>query len=512
MSSGITDEIRLALHAIWVRRWLALAVAWGICLAGWLAVSLVPNRYESQARVLVQVQTLLSGKIGIDKAEMQRAVDSVRQTLTSTANLETVVKSTALARTVSSESDMAARIAALQKAITIEETADGLFVVTARTGFSGLSDAQNAELASAIVSKLIELFESQNAAGGRGETQTTLDFFDRQIAEKRIDLDNAEAQRAAFEQRNGGLVGAGGSVSAQLASLRQEQSNIESDLAAARSSLAAASGQLAATPATTSTPIPGATGPARARLSALEGQLADMRARGWTDGHPDVAAVLSQLPGARAAARGEGTGGSTMTQPNPIYESIRSSQAERQATVAALQARKAQLDGQMAALMGRMTGEPAAQAAYAKLTRDTETLKSGYDKLLQDREEVRLRGQVETSTRPVQFVVTDPPSRPTAPAAPNRPLLLTIVLLVGVLGGGAAAWVKAQLAATYPTVARLERASGVSAIGAVGEVLTDAVRRERKHRLTVFAASLGGLGVMFALLMVIEVAVRGGVA
>ena len=80
------------------------------------------------------------------------------------------------------------------------------------------------------------------------------------------------------------------------------------------------------------------------------------------------------------------------------------------------------------------------------------------------------------------------------------------------LGGGAAAWVKAQLAATYPTVARLERASGVSAIGAVGEVLTDAVRRERKHRLTVFAASLGGLGVMFALLMVIEVAVRGGVA
>ena len=151
---------------------------------------------------------------------------------------------------------MAARIAALQKSITIEETADGLFVVTARTGFSGLSDAQNAELASAIVSKLIELFESQNAAGGRGETQTTLDFFDRQIAEKRIDLDNAEAQRAAFEQRNGGLVGAGDSVSAQLASLRQEQSNIESDLAAARSSLAAASGQLAATPATTSTPIP----------------------------------------------------------------------------------------------------------------------------------------------------------------------------------------------------------------------------------------------------------------
>ena len=510
--AGVTHQIRLVLHAVWVRRWLALAVAWGVCLAGWLLVSMVPNRYESQARVSVQAQTLLSDKIGIDKAEVQRAVDAVRQTLTSNENLTEIVKATALARTVASDADLAARIAALRESLVVEEKADGLFAMSARVGFSQLSDAQNAELAPEVVAQLIGQFRTQNSAGGRGETQATLDFFDKQLAEKRIDLDNAEAQRAAFEQRNLGFVGTGQSVGSQLAQLRQEQASVDSDLAGARSSLAAANGQLSATPATIESTLPGAIGPARARLGALEGQLADMRARGWTANHPDVVAVSSQLPAARAAARGEGSGGSSSRQSNPVYASIRSAQVERQASVAALDSRKRQLELQISGLTGRMSSEPVVQTEYDKLTRDTDTLKAGYEKLLADRDEVRLRGQVETSTSPVRFDVVDPPSRPAAPVAPDRPVLLTAVLVLGLASGVLVAWMKSQLTTTFPTVARLEQASGVAVIGAVDEALTTASLAERRRRATVFAATCAGLGVMFALLLVIEFSSRSVVA
>ena len=34
---GLWDEIRTALHGVWQRRWIAVAVAWAVCLAGWLA-------------------------------------------------------------------------------------------------------------------------------------------------------------------------------------------------------------------------------------------------------------------------------------------------------------------------------------------------------------------------------------------------------------------------------------------------------------------------------------------
>src|SRR3546814_4300998 len=48
--AALVDELLVILHGLWLRRWLALGVAWGVCLAGWLGVALIPNSYESKAR------------------------------------------------------------------------------------------------------------------------------------------------------------------------------------------------------------------------------------------------------------------------------------------------------------------------------------------------------------------------------------------------------------------------------------------------------------------------------
>ncbi|WP_339485215.1 hypothetical protein, partial [Pseudomonas proteolytica] len=86
-------------------------------------------------------------------------------------------------------------------------------------------------------------------------------------------------------------------------------------------------------------------GPARARLNAIQGQLADARARGYTENHPDVIALRNQLAAAQAAARGEPVAAGAASATNPAYLSLRSIQADKQAQVAALLARKAQLQG-----------------------------------------------------------------------------------------------------------------------------------------------------------------------
>ena len=56
----VLAELRVAAHGAWQRRWLALAVAWGVCLAGWLAVAFFPNAYESRARIFVQLDDVLA--------------------------------------------------------------------------------------------------------------------------------------------------------------------------------------------------------------------------------------------------------------------------------------------------------------------------------------------------------------------------------------------------------------------------------------------------------------------
>ena len=79
-------------------------------------------------------------------------------------------------------------------------------------------------------------------------------------------------------------------------------SQVDADLAAAQSSMAALSGQMAATPKTIAgAGIAPGVGPARARLAAIQGQLADARGRGYTESHPDVIALKQQLAQAQAA-------------------------------------------------------------------------------------------------------------------------------------------------------------------------------------------------------------------
>ena len=63
--NGLYDQALIALHSVWKRRWLALGVGWAIALLGWLVISLIPNKYESTAKLLVQASTLLPDKVGI---------------------------------------------------------------------------------------------------------------------------------------------------------------------------------------------------------------------------------------------------------------------------------------------------------------------------------------------------------------------------------------------------------------------------------------------------------------
>jgi uncharacterized protein involved in exopolysaccharide biosynthesis len=46
-------------RVIWRRRWLALATAWGVALAIWAVVLVLPDRYEASARVFVDARTAL---------------------------------------------------------------------------------------------------------------------------------------------------------------------------------------------------------------------------------------------------------------------------------------------------------------------------------------------------------------------------------------------------------------------------------------------------------------------
>ena len=491
---SIYEEARIALHAIWRHRWVALAAAWVICLAGWLVVSQIPNRYMSVAKVQVDINSVLPDKVGISSADQQRGIDQVRASLTSAVNLEKVVRGTDLANTVANDRDIADRVAGLQKAIKVTAQTDNLVELSA--------EASSPKLARAVVQKLIDIFVESNMAGTKEQTAQSLDFLDKQLADRQEQLTDAETKRANFQAQFLGSLPGTGSIDDRIAAARSQIAQVDQDLAQAGSMLAVANGQLASTPAS----LPGAgpvAGPARARLNAILGQIAEARGRGYTDQHPDMVALRAQYSAAQAAAAREplaGGGGIS----NPGYFAAQSMQADRRATVVALQTKKALIQGDLDQLQAKLNEQPDAAAEQGKIERDYQVLKDGYDKLLQDRQDIQLRGQVQTQTSSVRFAVTDPPTLPSAPTTPNRPLLLTGVLIAGLLGGLGAAFALGQLRTTYPTAARLEQAAGLPVIGAIGEVVTAAQTALRRRQLKVFAGGAGALGLAWLALVGVE--------
>ncbi|MEH6791167.1 XrtA system polysaccharide chain length determinant [Parasphingorhabdus sp.] len=510
--NGLYDEFKIAVYSVWNRRWLALAVAWGLCLLGWLVVALIPNSYESQARISVEMQSILSDKVGVDARERKKNMERVQETLASTINLEKVVRGTALNESVSSDRELAGKVEMLRKNIEIKSEKDNLFEITAKSSASNLSDAQNAVLARDIVQKMIDIFVEENLSGDRDETSQTIKFLDAQLAQREKELQEVEQKRVQFETENLGLLPGIGSISQRLEAARAELGQIDSQLSQASGSLAALNGQLSGTPPSISTPGFGGGGGARAQLSQAEAKLASARARGWTDSHPDVISMKNEIVALRSQAAREPAGSDGYRTPNPAYSSLQSMRAERQASMAALQARKNALQADMAQLVSKQTMEPGVAAEMSRINRDHEVLKSQYDKLLADREQIKLRGQVESETDSLKFRVIDPPSSPRSPAAPNRPLLLAMVLIVGIGGGVGAAFAMGHLQTSYPTADKLQKASGLPVIGSVSEILTNAQRAINKKKLRVFYGTTGALFGVFGMLMIVEFIQRGMVA
>jgi protein tyrosine kinase modulator len=505
---GLYEQLRIAVHQIWARRWLALGVAWGLCLLGWLAVALIPNSYESKARVFVQMQSILPSQAGLAPADRQTDLIQIRQTLTSTANLEKVVRRTDLNLLVAGPRDLAVQVAALRESIKVTAQQDNLFEISATASVSGFSNAQNAKLAAGIVQNLLDMFVAGNLAGDRNETTQTLAFIDEELRRREVDLQEAEERRVEFEQRFLGLLPGEGSIAQRMSSARAELASIDRELMQAQSSLAALRGQLGSTPPTLAGLEGG--GGAGGQVAALEGQLAQAYARGWTDSHPDVVSIKSQIARLRPQASRERPGAGGM--PNPSYVSLRGMVAEREGQIAAAAARKGQLQDDMGQLSSKQASEPGVAAEQAKLNRDYDVLKRQYDKLLEDREQVRLRGDVQAKTNLIKFRVIDPASQPTVPATPNRPLLLTAILVVALGGGVGAAFVRGQLQTTFPTRSRLEAASGLRVLGSISAIFTPEQRARSRQRLIWLAGGGGALAASYVILMAVEFWQRSTVA
>ena len=185
-----------------------------------------------------------------------------------------------------------------------------------------------------------------------------------------------------------------------------------------------------------------------------------------------IAQLQSELSAAPASGSGaQGSGSQSI--PNPIYVQTQSklSDAETEVALQGQKLREAQANMERALKLSSQAIEVSAQ--FANLDRDYDLVHKTYQELLARRESAKLSQSVNDEQSSITVRIVEPPKKAAFAVAPNRPLLNSGVILIGLLAGIATAislsinagrfFAKEQLAAEfdYPiigVVGRLARA------------------------------------------------------
>lgn len=502
-----------ALHIglmIWGRRWYVLFAALGICILGWTAVFMVPSQYQASTRIYVDTDSLLAPLLRGMTADVNlgQQVDMMQRTLLSRPNLENVLRMTDLDLRANSSRDKDDLIASVGDRVAIRSGGRNLFTVN-------FIDP-DPEVAKKVVQALLTIFIESNLGASRQDIQKARRFIDDQVTEYENQLKLMEARMAEFKREHPGMLAQAGTVAMRLEVARDRVIQTENEIEDAIAKRDSIGKEMKSTPQYLEVDgVPVMVDRSGDPAVVLDKDINEARQRltqlrfKFTDQHPDVTEAQRYLDELVEQKRVQGTapagsrrsGAVAQRVANPLYDQIRLKLIDAESQVQTLERRRTSQKTELARLEDLARTSPEIEAQALGLDRDYSVIKKNYEELLARRESAKLSQDVDAKADKVQFRVIDPPFVPAEPNFPNRPLLLTGVLLAGLAGGIVVAFIHAQMADAFSSAQQLCDALRLTVIGSVSWVGSASPRHQLREAMS-FTGAIAGLLMLYSLLMI----------
>jgi len=518
--SQIVDQVVDELRGAFRFRWIAMAVAWAVCVVGWIVVFSMPDMYQASAKVYVDTRSVLGPLL--DKLTVSSDVDAqlrlVQQALLGRPQLERVAREADLDLRATTPAARAALVDKLRANIKIQDGgperqgSGGLFTITYQDS--------NRDKSILVVDKLLNSFVEDTLSGNHEGSETAQRFLKTQIEEYEAKLSEAESRLADFKKKNVGLMpgeqtgdyfsrlqaelDASKQASSKLGVAMSRREELQRQLRGEVPYIGSGSGAGA-----------GAGGSAgndtSTRIQETQARLDELLLR-FTSKHPDVIAAqetLDQLQkrhDAEVAAlrRGDRSGMATAgAASNPVYQSIQLTLNQTEVEIAALRGEIGDHNRKVGELRGLVDTVPQVEAEFARLNRDYEVTRAGYRELVDRLQKARLSESAD-KTGIVKFEVVDPPSAGFSPVAPNRLLLLAGVLIGGLGIGGGLAYLLHQLRPVFNNTRSLADITGLPVLGAISMTFVDRIRAESRMRKLAFSAAGAALVLVFGCVVLFQ--------
>ena len=456
---------------LWRRRWTVVAFTWLTALLAWLGLWLIPDTYESRAQVFVQTENILEPVMSdvTARPDYERRVEVMRHALLTRPNVEEIIYRSGLDQTIEASSSLERQVKMeglinwVAEEITIESPQPMLFSITFGYG--------DPKIASDVIAAVLDLFIEQDLGASLQENEDAKRKLERQIVrfEERLAAKDQEVARFRREHAEELAIIAGNQRKREQ--LEANISRIGDELAIAKRSVATLQGLLASTPRTSS----------GSELDNLKVELAQLRSQ-YLENHPDIQGLKARI------AELEDTSANALPD-NPEYVRTRNELRAAQDQVAGLEEREERLRAEQEALSFTIAQAPAVEADLQRIIRDYEQTQKSYDELVQSRDRLDLTTVLGPGSQGVDYNVLERPQPAFTPTSPPRLLLILASVLFAFGAGAAAAMLFTFLDKTYTQTPELQEAFGLPVLGALSEVRSEHVKKERRIDFAKLAAA-----------------------
>ncbi len=502
----LIKQLSTLVRGMWKYRHAGMGAAWVVALVGAVLVLLMQDRFEASARVHVDTQSILRPLMNglAVQPDVEQQVQMLSRTLLSRPTVERLVRNADL--------DLAAKTKAERDAVVDQVTKDIQIRTTGRDNLYTLSYRDTSpERAQRVVQALVTIFVESSLGASKSDSESARRFLDDQIKAYEGKLTEAETRLKEFKLRNIDLQMQGeGDSASRIAEISNQLSQATLALREAESARDAARRQLelarSSAPRATDPNTPIATPEIDARIDAQQRVLDGLLQR-FTDQHPDVlnarrliaelqASKVKEVADKRAAAARTPVI-STSLESTPAVQDLLRTLAAAEVQVAGLRARVGEYSARMGGAREKLKLAPQLDSELAQLNRDYDIHRKNYNDLVSRRESASLSSELETASSVADFRVIDPPRATNKPVAPNRVLILPMVLLVALAAGAGLTFLLSQIRPVFFDAASLRVATEMPLLGVVSLVVHDELRRKERRSLLRFSAALACLVALF---------------
>jgi polysaccharide chain length determinant protein (PEP-CTERM system associated) len=450
---------------------MGVLIAWLVCGLGWVGVYMIPNQFESSARLSVDADAVLTPLLrglAADSAPTTQ-LEILQRTLLSRPNLEKLVSKTDLDLTLNGPSDRERLLTRLGSEIHVTPQTKSLFTITYRD--------KSPKRAHDVVQTLLTIFIESATGGSRSDMENARRFLERQIQSYEQQLRGAEKRRADFRGRYVEILPADNNpnVSA-LEGARGQVQALEGKLQDAVTARDALKQEVDNAPPMLVVESGGPNGQTgRSRLQEAQDQLRILLLKD-TDQHPDVIAQRKLIESLKNAPRDLSTaadgatrdapGGVKRSAPNSMYEQLKVKLIDADTNLISLQRQRDEAVRYREHLEKIQQDQPGLIAEYENMDRDYTVLRRNYEELLGRLQSANIAQAADMQADKVKLQIIDPPEIPRLPVGPNRIFLVTAVLFGGLLTGAGVTVLFGQLDRSFSTVDEL-RTLGLPVLGGI---------------------------------------------